>query len=243
MSFRANKVARALALLPVSLLAVVAMVAAPPVMARDYTRSCSATISFGPSGGTYVSHTFTGKATVSTYRPNTARERARNNIDECLDANFANPHGSLPSACTPVNQVYDYPFNRLHQELALQACNANRGHTSLNINVNVAYRGDVGCLLRNNSWGRTMVTNYRVNCAAQNFEPGTNRPRMDYREFDTRGGWQACQAQCEAEDRCQAWVHKAPTTPDGPGHCWLKHGVPDPQPQSGFTSGVKIQLH
>jgi len=238
------KMTKALGLIPAVVLAV-SVTAAVPVAAKSYTRSCSATISFRPvGGGTSVRHRFTGKGTERTYRPNSAREKARRNIDECLDANFANPHGLRPSACTPANQVYDYPFRRLHQEMALQACNANRGRTNMQLNVTVLYDGDTGCMLRRNLWNRTLVQNYAVNCASgQNHEPGTNRPGMDYRDYDTGSGWQGCQARCESEARCEAWVYKEPTLPDGPGHCWLKDGVPTAQPQQHFTSGVKIQLH
>jgi len=243
MSYNTSLAVRAFRRVPLVALIAAGLVYAPAAQARDYTRSCTATISFGPSGGTYVRHSFTGRGTVSTYRPNTAREKARRNIDECLNANFANPNGLRPNACTTSNQVYNYPFRRLHQELALQACNANRGRPNLRLGISVTYDGDKGCTLDNNSWGRTLLSNYQVNCATQNYEPGTNRPGMDYHDYDTRGGWQGCQARCESEARCEAWVYKNPTTPGGLGHCWLKDGVPTAQPQRNFTSGVKIQLH
>lgn len=244
MTRKGQKMTKALGLIP-ALALVVSVTAAVPVAAKDYTRSCSASIRFGPEGGgTSVQHSFTGKGTERTYRPNSAREKARRNIDECLDAHFADPHGLRPNACTPANQVYDYPFRRLHQEMAMQACNANPGRANLRLNANVVYTGQKGCTLSNNSWNRTLVRNYAVTCAtARDYEPGTDRPGMDYRHFQTHSGWQVCQQRCDGEAQCQAWTYTAPTTPDGPGTCWLKNGVPPQRPCSNCTSGVKIQLH
>ncbi len=222
-----------------------AMGLAMPAHSRDYTRSCSATISISPTGGgSGVSHNFTGRGTVGAYMPNTARERARRNIDECVNAAWANPHSLRPSACTSSNQVYDWPYNRLHQEVAQAICNRNPARERVFVNVRVTYQGDTGCVAQPNIWLRTIRENYLVQCATQrNYEPGVDRPGMDYRHFQTGGGWQACQARCEAEGQCQAWTYTGPTTPNGPGRCWLKDGVPPPRPCANCTSGVRIQLH
>ena len=127
-------------------LALLALAAATPADAKDYTRSCSATISISAEGGAGVSHAFTGRGTVGSFMPNTARKRARRNIDECVDAAWADPHGLRPAACTPSTQVYDWPYNRLHQEVALEICNLNPGRERVFIDVNVTYRGDTGCI-------------------------------------------------------------------------------------------------
>ena len=226
------------------LAAMTALVTAP-VVAKDYTRSCSATISISPvGGGSGVSHSFSGRGTVGAFMPNTARERARRNIDECVNAAWGNPNGLRPAACTPSNQVYDWPYNRLHQEVALEICNRNPARARIFLNVNLTYRGDTGCVAQPNLWLRNIRENYLIQCATQReFERGVDRPGMDYRNFQTHGGWQACQSRCEDEAQCQAWSYVGPTLPDGPGRCWLKDGVPAPRPCSNCTSGVKIQLH
>ncbi len=226
------------------LAAMMAMTAAP-VAARDYTRSCSATISISPAGGgSGVSHNFSGRGTVGAFMPNTARERARRNIDECVNAAWSSPHGLRPAACTPSNQVYDWPYNRLHQEVALELCNRNPARERIFLDVRVTYQGDTGCVAQPNIWLRTIRENYLVQCATQRTrEAGIDRPGMDYRNFQTGSGWQSCQARCEAEAQCQAWTYVAPGVPDDPGRCWLKDGVPPQRPCSACTSGVKIQLH
>lgn len=224
---------------------IVAFAAVPEAVARDYTRSCTAQYNISPTSfrGTGIQRSFTGRGTVGSYMPNTARERARRNIDECLDAHWANRNlGTRPRACTEANQVYNYPFRSLHAEIALAMCNANPGHTSMRIGINVLYDGDKGCLLGRNLWNRQIASNYLINCAARTHEAGTDRPGMDYRNFQTRR-WQTCQSRCEAEAQCEAWTFVHPTVPDGPGRCWLKDGVPPPRPNNCCTSGVKIQLH
>jgi hypothetical protein len=228
-----------------SALALLALAVTVPEARADTTRSCTATIHISPAGGgNGVSHTFTGRGTTNTFRPNTARERALNNIDECLNAHWANPHGLRPAACTQANQVFNYPYRRLHQEVALEACNANPARERIFLNVTVTYQGDTGCIRHPNIWARTIRENYLVQCATQqNYERGVDRPGMDYRHFQTRGGWQACQTACAGESQCRAWTYVNPTTPNGPGTCWLKNGVPSPRACANCTSGVMVQLH
>ncbi|MCP3971317.1 MAG: hypothetical protein GY717_13555 [Rhodobacteraceae bacterium] len=242
MSLTGTNCVRALAMLPALALT---LAVALPVDAKTYTRSCTATIAVSVAGGgNGVSHRFTGKGTVRGFFPNKARERARDNIDECLNAHWSSPHGLRPAACTSSNRIYDYPYRRLHQEVALEVCNRNPGRERIFINVAATYRGDTGCIRHPNIWNRTIRQNYLVQCATQRtHEPGIDRPGMDYRHFQTHSGWQACQRRCDTEAQCQAWTYTAPRTPDGPGTCWLKNGVPPQRPCSGCTSGVKVILH
>ncbi len=138
--------------------------------ARDYTRSCTATIGINaqsPTGERLrgASYRFSGQGTVGYFAPNTARERARRNIDECIDAAWAHRYGtSRPSACTESNQVYSYPFYGLHFGVQQAVCLTNRGREQIFVDVNVQFSGDTGCTLRTNSWNRVVTQGYTINC-------------------------------------------------------------------------------
>ncbi len=227
-------------------LIVLAGFGAEGVYAKDYTRSCTAKIGISPSSfrGTSVERTFQGRGTVGSYMPNTARERARRNIDECITAHWNNRYsGSRPTECTEANQVYNYPFNSLHTEIAHNICLANRGHGTIDVSINVLYSGDKGCLLDRNLWMREVARDYRVTCAAMAFERGTDRPGMDYRGLDLpRSDWRLCQAECDADTRCQAWTFVSPGYQGRNARCYLKSGVPEPRPNDCCISGVKTEL-
>ena len=218
------------------------------VFAKSYTRGCSVRYSVTPTingrSGNSATFTFEGKGTVGYYNPNEARRRARRNIDECIDTHWASRHsGVRPSQCSESNQIYNYPFSgQLEARIANEVCRRNRGHSSLNVTVTALYSGREGCTLRNNSWNRIIVRNHRVNCANMAYEPNTNRPGQDYARLNLgpRSTWSTCRSRCLDQERCRAWAFRRPgTRGDRNGHCWLKHGVPNPQPHSEFISGVK----
>jgi hypothetical protein len=215
--------------------------------AKDYTRSCTAKYIISPHSfrGESLERTFQGKGTVGWYAPNTARERARRNLDECITAHWNNRYsGARPRECTDANQVYNYPFNSLHAEIAHGICLANRGHSEIGVDISVLYSGDKGCLLDRNLWKRDIIRDYRVTCAAMAYERDTDRPGMDYRGLDLpRSDWHLCQAECDGDARCQAWTFVKPGYQGRNARCWLKQGVPDPRPADCCVSGVKTQLH
>ncbi len=140
------------------------------VAAKDYTRSCTATYVISattPTGArlTGANFSFTGKGTVGYYAPNTARERALKNINECVDDAWAHRLGtSVPRACTSSNQIHGYPFTGLHVGIMQAVCLANRGHDQILINLHVGYDGDTGCIAYPNIWRRLITQAYTINC-------------------------------------------------------------------------------
>lgn len=158
-------------LLAIAATAGLALTLAAPADAKSYTRSCKATIGYTattPSGVRLGggSAAFTGKGTVGWYAPNTARERARENIDECLAAAWANRDvNNNPAACRQTNQIYNYPYpNGLNAGLTRVVCRANPGHDRVLIDLSVLFEGQTGCT-PNNSWGQTIARRYVIDCS------------------------------------------------------------------------------
>jgi hypothetical protein len=72
------------------------------------------------------------------------------------------------------------------------------------------------------------------------WEPGTDRPGSDYRNFtlaDDQPG--LCARQCEAEYRCRAYTYVKPGIQGPEARCWLKHSVPGPRSGDCCVSGTK----
>ena len=72
-------------------------------------------------------------------------------------------------------------------------------------------------------------------------QPGVNLPGADYRTLDTVASPDACESECAADTRCQAFTFVRPVTRDQPGRCSLKSSVPAAQPDRRFVSGTKVQ--
>lgn len=72
------------------------------------------------------------------------------------------------------------------------------------------------------------------------WEPGTDRPGSDYRNFrlaqDQPG---LCARQCEQERRCEAYTYVKPGVQGAQARCWLKDAVPQPVSDDCCVSGVK----
>jgi hypothetical protein len=216
----------------------------------DVTRSCKAkyVVAVSSVSGAPVPTYpyFTGKGTVGSFAPNTARERARRNLDECVQAAWdRRTMTSRPSQCTETNQVYNYPFNGLMPRITNDVCSRNKAYDTLRIGLFVLFEGDKGCLLRRNLWKTELATNELINCPDYEYEPGTDRPGGDYRNFNLdRADYRLCQAECNRDARCRAWTYVRPGIQD-PTHarCWLKSSVPNKGPSSCCDSGVKIDFH
>jgi len=69
-------------------------------------------------------------------------------------------------------------------------------------------------------------------------EGDTNRPGMDYRNFDI-GTAAQCQIACNTESQCKSWSWVKPGVQGPNGHCWLKTGVPAVAKSDCCVSGVK----
>lgn len=135
--------------------------------AKTYTRSCGAHYSACPSSfsGRCWQFDFTGKGSIGYYNPNKARERARKNIDECLDTHWLRYTATgKPKECTSANQIYSYPVNSLVVDLSRNLCRLNPGRTSMQVTISTTYSGKKGCTLRNNSWKRIITRNHTVHC-------------------------------------------------------------------------------
>ena len=76
--------------------------------------------------------------------------------------------------------------------------------------------------------------------AASTFEPNTDRPGMDYKNFDLPAAVASlCKASCDAEGACKAWTYVKPGVQGPSARCWLKSGIPAKVANNCCTSGVK----
>jgi len=81
--------------------------------------------------------------------------------------------------------------------------------------------------------------------ANMSFEPNTNRGGMDYTDFVLpQPEPLLCSVACANDIRCQAWTYRKPdvfffTSDDAKPHCWLKSGIPIPQSNDWYVSGIK----
>ena len=72
-------------------------------------------------------------------------------------------------------------------------------------------------------------------------EHDTDRPGMDYRNFDQPSpDPQLCAAACDAESQCLAFTFVQAGIQGASARCWLKSGVPEKTAVPGCVSGVKI---
>ncbi|THB79847.1 MAG: hypothetical protein D6B25_00215 [Desulfobulbaceae bacterium] len=157
-------------ILLVSLTLLMVFVAASIASAKTYTRSCGAKYTVSPSSfrGTSWSFSFTGKGKIGYYNPNKARERARRNIDECIDTHWARRTATgRPAECSQSNLIYNYPVGSMIVDLSTNICRLNPGHDTIRVNIGVLYSGKAGCTLSNNSWQRNVVRNFQVHCPTQ----------------------------------------------------------------------------
>ncbi len=207
----------------------------------DVTRSCTATYNACPAGGGACwTFDFTGSGTAGHYAPNKARRRARTNIDECIDSHWRNYTATRrPTECTSANQISRYPVRSLIVDMTQNLCRLNPGSSSMNVSINVTYRGRKGCTLRNNSWLRNIAQNHTINCPAAEFEPNTDRPGGDFRNlFLDAPDPNLCRTECVRDDRCRAWTYVNPGVQGRQAKCWLKNRVPAARANRNCTSGV-----
>jgi len=89
----------------------------------------------------------------------------------------------------------------------------------------------------------TVSTQSRTDSGRDNnvsWEPGTDRPGSDYRNFRLANDQPGlCARQCEQEHRCEAYTYVKPGIQGAQARCWLKHSVPQPVSDDCCVSGVK----
>lgn len=119
------------------------------IAAADTTRSCTAQyfVSIKPSDGTegITYPPFTGQGTTSIFAPNTARKKARANLDECV-CSWSDPDYE-ERYCSETNQIYNYPFpDGFLEQVTNDLCSRYPGHRNFIIDLTVVFQGDKGCL-------------------------------------------------------------------------------------------------
>lgn len=71
-------------------------------------------------------------------------------------------------------------------------------------------------------------------------ESGTDRPGMDYNNFDLPSASPSlCQQACNDDPVCRAFTYVKPGVQGPSARCWLKNAVPDATPSECCASGVK----
>lgn len=73
-------------------------------------------------------------------------------------------------------------------------------------------------------------------------EIGTDRPGMNYRNFDLERNHPAlCERECLEDPACQAWTYVKPGIQGPKARCWLKNGIPAAVKNPCCVSGFKQQ--
>jgi PAN domain len=64
----------------------------------------------------------------------------------------------------------------------------------------------------------------------------------DYKNFDLpTSDPTLCEDACAKDPKCMAWTYIKPNTVQGPrARCWLKHSIPEKQPNPNTVTGKKI---
>jgi PAN domain-containing protein len=76
--------------------------------------------------------------------------------------------------------------------------------------------------------------------AARQWEPQTDRPGADYRNFDLRAPRpEMCRDACWSEPQCRSFTYVRPGVQGPHARCWLKNVVPPSRPSDCCLSGVK----
>jgi hypothetical protein len=70
------------------------------------------------------------------------------------------------------------------------------------------------------------------------FQPNVDRPGLDFRNFNLRGGATSCQESCRRDQRCRAWTWVRAGVQGPYPRCWLKTAAPRAVRNSCCTSGI-----
>ncbi len=73
-------------------------------------------------------------------------------------------------------------------------------------------------------------------------EVGTDRPGLNYRDFDVAAPLpDRCEAACNEDNRCRAWTFAWPGKKGLKAHCFLKSGLPPKKADNCCISGIKTK--
>jgi hypothetical protein len=128
----------------------VVLMGASIAAARDYTRSCNATIRVTNArrNMTTIDYgRFSASYTMSTYRPNTIRVHAHNRAVACVRAGWENRYRDTPAECTSSHGVSGYPSGLIAYHIGREVSEAwgCEPGSSVHVNVYANVWGDKGC--------------------------------------------------------------------------------------------------
>jgi PAN domain len=107
--------------------------------------------------------------------------------------------------------------------------------------VRAGVQGSNGrCWLKSSIPSATKNVNCTSGVMQRAFEPGVDRPGLDYQNFELplSSGPNACKSSCEGDAKCQAWTYVKAGIQSASPKCWLKTAVPQATENSCCTSGV-----
>ena len=207
---------------------------------------CNPGIDIG-GGNTGFLPRFQGRGKVGYFNPNEARRRASRNINECIDAHWADRDSSnTPIECTESNRIYNYHFTPLSAHLRNEVCRLKKGHARIISREACRSTETPGC------WGNinvpsTISSDFLVNCPSWSVKENVDRPGGNMHGSPIIllrvHTYHACKLACEENSICRAWTFvNARCTENGEPRCWLKSEVPSPRPDPCTVSGVPERM-
>jgi hypothetical protein len=233
--------------------AAIAVIAAQPAEAKEYRRSCRASLEVRAAGTNTTRKVYQWNVydTVSHYaQVNDARRAARRAIVTCMQTHWsARDADAVPYACQSQGSIEfrEYPFVNLATRLRDDLCAARPNQIHQDVDLVLFIEGERGCVVDGgniNPATRVDITRgYRIDCPIPEHAPlpGVRLPGHDIEVLRTPGeGWFQCLQRCEGNTACRAWTwRRAGTSGAGsPEACLLKSEagvrVDDPCCESGI---------
>jgi hypothetical protein len=148
------------------------LMGASMAVARDYTRSCNASITVvnrNRNMTTVVVESFSASATSSSYMPNTLRLRAYRRANSCFDWAWPRRNESaIPEGCRPSNGISGYDVTNLSRTLSRLACRewsmAPRSRTRVDVWGRIWGQKGCGGSRRKTSAAVKLADNYAIYC-------------------------------------------------------------------------------
>lgn len=229
--------------------AVILVFAFQSAEAREYRRSCRASLEVRAAGTNTVRESYQWRVhnTVSHYyQVNDARREARRAIVTCMRNHWdARDADGAPYACQSQGSLEfrDYPFSNLAERLRDDLC-AVSDEIRQQVDLVLFIDGERGCVVDggniNPATRVDIASDYRVNCpipeggtwecVGEGCEPPLPGIRLPGNDLaggvrpTPDQGWRNCEQMCEETSECQAWTWRDVGT-SGPGStemCLLK---------------------